>query len=297
MAQQFKLPDGRNLDYSLTGATDGFPLVWHHGTPSGYTAIPVLATACEKRRFRLITFSRSGYGGSSRQKGRQIVDAVGDVRALLEHLGYQKCVVGGWSGGGPHALACAAKLESCLGVISVAAVAPYDAEGLDWISGQGEDNIEESKAALEGEDALREFCEARRPDMIKGTAAEITQMMESILPEVDKRVLLESREFGKYMETTTREGLKSSSDGWIDDDLAFIKPWGFEMTDIQCPVSLYQGSEDLMVPYDHGKWLGSHIPEHLLTKHLEGGEGHISIFEGNIEGMLDEMRRAIDSRS
>jgi pimeloyl-ACP methyl ester carboxylesterase len=119
MAKQLSLPDGRTLDYAITGASNGFPLIWHHGTPSGklsiggrillsetfanpfvyrfvgYIAIPSLAAACEKKGVTLVTFSRSGYGGSSRRKGRSIVDDVDDVRALLKHLGYSKCVVGG----------------------------------------------------------------------------------------------------------------------------------------------------------------------------------------------------------
>lgn len=150
MAKQLKLSDGRNLDYAITGDLNGFPLIWCHGTPSGYPAIPALETACKKQGFKLVTFSRAGYGGSARHKGRKIVDDVDDVRALSKHLGHEKVVVGGWSGGGellaevgrvlcayvyligPHALACGSKLEGCLAVIAVAAVAPYDAEGLDW---------------------------------------------------------------------------------------------------------------------------------------------------------------------
>jgi pimeloyl-ACP methyl ester carboxylesterase len=100
MAKQLKLSDGRNLDYAIAGAIDGFPLIWHHGTPSGYIAIPSLAKACEKSGFTLLTFSRAGYGGSSRRKGRRVVDDVDDVRELMKHLGLEKCVVGGWSGGG-----------------------------------------------------------------------------------------------------------------------------------------------------------------------------------------------------
>jgi pimeloyl-ACP methyl ester carboxylesterase len=100
MAKQLTLSDGRNLDYIVNGAKDGFPLVWCHGTPSGYTPIPALLKGCEQRGFQLITFSRSGYGGSSRRKGRSIGDDVDDVRALLKHLGHDKCVIGGWSGGG-----------------------------------------------------------------------------------------------------------------------------------------------------------------------------------------------------
>lgn len=100
MAQQFKLPDGRNLDYLVSGRKDGFPLVWIHGTPGAYIPVPSLTAACEKKGMKVITLSRAGYGGSTRKKGRQVVDVVADIRALNEHLNVERCFVGGWSGGG-----------------------------------------------------------------------------------------------------------------------------------------------------------------------------------------------------
>jgi pimeloyl-ACP methyl ester carboxylesterase len=100
MAQQFKLPDGRNLDYLISGAQDGFPFIWIHGTPGAYSPLSSLAATCAENGLKIITLSRAGYGGSTRNKGRLVVDAVADIQALTEHLGVKRCVVGGWSGGG-----------------------------------------------------------------------------------------------------------------------------------------------------------------------------------------------------
>ena len=116
MIKQLTLPSGRSLDYDVAGAKDGkLPLVWLHGTPGGSVVMPSLAAACEKRDIPLIVFSRSGYGNSSRNKGRRIVDEVEDVRALLDHLGFEKCFVGGWSGGGKstQALKCCHVTGEC----------------------------------------------------------------------------------------------------------------------------------------------------------------------------------------
>jgi len=100
MAQQFTYPDGRNIDYQIYGAKDGFPLVWIHGTPGAYIPYQGLVAMCEKKGIKLISLSRAGYGGSTRHKGRHVVDVVADIQALKKHLGVGKCLVGGRSGGG-----------------------------------------------------------------------------------------------------------------------------------------------------------------------------------------------------
>ena len=100
MAQQLELPDGRYVDYRVYGPKDGFPLVWIHGTPGSYIPVPNVITSGEKKGVKVIALSRAGYGGSTRNRGRRIVDAVADLHALNQHLGVEKCIVGGWSGGG-----------------------------------------------------------------------------------------------------------------------------------------------------------------------------------------------------
>lgn len=99
-AKQFQLPDGRNLDYLVGGAPDGFPLVWIHGCPGAYIGDPGFFAVCKEKGVKVITFSRAGSGGSSRNKGRLVVDEVADIEALIGHLGVKECLVGGWSGGG-----------------------------------------------------------------------------------------------------------------------------------------------------------------------------------------------------
>lgn len=91
------------------------------------------------------------------------------------------------------------------------------------------------------------------------------------------------------MAASFHESLKNGVDGWVDDNFAFIKPWGFELNEIKVPVMLYQGSEDKMVPYGHGQWLAEHLPQQNLKKHLQDGEGHVSIFLPNMETMIDEL--------
>jgi pimeloyl-ACP methyl ester carboxylesterase len=118
-----------------------------------------------------------------------------------------------------------------------------------------------------------------------GDAATLIKEMSTILPDVDRAVITD--EFGEDMVASFDEGLRLGVDGWIDDDLAFVKPWGFSLDEITVPSFLWQGSEDLMVPYAHGKWLAEHIPG--VKAHLLQGEGHLSITVGALEQMLDEL--------
>jgi pimeloyl-ACP methyl ester carboxylesterase len=150
-------------------------------------------------------------------------------------------------------------------------------------------DVQEFHASVKGEEATREFVDAQRKGLIVADAAGIVAEMSSILPDVDKRALLDNGDVGSSLEQTFKEALKHNSDGWVDDDLAFVKDWGFQLDEISVPVFLYQGSVDLMVPYGHGKWLAQHLPKKNLTEHLIEGEGHISIWLGYMESMLQEL--------
>ena len=184
-----------------------------------------------------------------------MVDVVSDTAAVLAAIGATRCVVAGWSGGGPHALACAARLDAAAAVLVIAGVAPYEAEGLDWMAGMGEDNVVEFGASLAGEDRLRPFLDEAREELKDVTAAGIITSLGSLLPDVDKAVLTD--EFGEDMANGFHEALRIGVDGWLDDDLAFVKPWSFDLSEISVPTMIWQGSEDLMVPFAHGRWLSS----------------------------------------
>jgi pimeloyl-ACP methyl ester carboxylesterase len=213
------------------------------------------------------------------------VDVVVDTRVVLDHIGADRCVVAGWSGGGPHALACAARLDQAVSALIIAGVAPYDAEGLDWLAGMGEENVTEFGAALEGEERLRAHLDEEREGYADLTVESLIGSMESLLPPVDRALLTD--EFGQDMVDGFREALAVGVDGWLEDDMAFALPWGFELTEVSIPTMVWQGSADLMVPYEHGRWLAAHVPG--ATVHLEEDEGHLSIGVGAMDRMLDEL--------
>lgn len=280
------LPDGRSLDLDVSGPEDGTPLVFHHGTPGSLHQFRAVQRAAHDRGLRLVTFSRPGYGASTRQPGRRVVDAAADVAAVLAHLGTPRCLVAGWSGGGPHALATGARLpEQVAGVLCIAGVAPYDAEGLNFLEGMGQGNIDEFGLTLQGQEAIRHFLEGEAVGLRNTDAAGIIEEMATLLPDVDRAIL--TAEYGEDLATAFAEGLRTGVDGWVDDDLAFAVPWGFSLAEIAVPTFVWQGSEDLMVPFAHGQWLSAHVPG--ATARLQQGEGHLSIGVGALDRMFDEL--------
>ena len=284
-ADHVRLPDGRRLDLRVSGPAGGFPLVFHHGTPGAATPYRVLERAAHARGLRLVTTSRPGYGDSTPQPGRSVVDVVADTAAVLAAIGAGRCLIAGWSGGGPHALACGARLAATAAVLVIAGIAPYGAAGLDYMAGMGYDNIVEISTALKGEHQLRPYLLDQREQLKDATDADLVASLDTVLPDVDRAVL--TGEFGEDDAANFREALRTGVEGWLEDDIAITRPWGFGLEEISVPVMIWQGSADLMVPFSHGQWLASQLPG--ASAHLEEGEGHLSVALGALDRMLDEL--------
>jgi len=277
------LPDGRALEVAVSGPEGGLPLLWHHGTPGCCRQAQHLRRTTHQRGLRLVTYSRAGAGGSTRNIGRSVADVAADMEAVLDHLGADRCITGGGSGGGPHTLATGALLpERVLAVICVCGARPYG-DGKGFLDGMGQDNLDEFALALQGEDALRPYLEKQQAALAHADAGEVIAQLRSLLPPPDLAVL--DGELGEDIAAGMRESVRSI-DGWIDDDLAFIRDWGFDPTSISVPTAIWQGTEDLMVPSHHAEALAEAMPQAVL--HLEEGEGHLSISVAGFGRALDE---------
>lgn len=284
------LSDGRTLDVVVSGPATGPLLLWQHGTPGAATPVRIVVRAAERLGLRTVSWSRPGYGASDRQRGRTVADVAGDVTAILDHLGADRCVTAGWSGGGPHALATGALLpERVAGVLAIASIAPYAADGLDFLAGMGEQNVAEFGAALDGETALRRLLDADAEHLADARAADVVAGLSTLLPDVDKAMFTGDvgADYGEDLAASFREALRDGVDGWLDDDLAFTRDWGFDLDQVGVPVFVWQGDLDLMVPFSHGEWLASRVPG--VTAHLLPGEGHVSISVGGMEQMVEEL--------
>ena len=276
MARTITTKDDRTLDVHEEGDPSGLPVIFHHGTPAAGIPYETHVVLAREQGIRLIGYDRPGYGGSSRAAGRRVADCVADVTEIADALGLERFASWGISGGGPHALACAALCDERLkAVASLAAVAPYGADGLDWLEGMGEDNHIEFGKVLAGEEELRAYCEAGADEMIAADPEELVRVLDSLLGPADRAVLTGA--FARYMHACDVHGLAAGADGWIDDDFAFVEPWGFDIGDIARPVLLLHGEDDRFVPVSHGHWLAARIPE--VDARIDPADGHLTLFE------------------
>lgn len=287
--------DGRSLEVLVEGSPDGFPLVYHSGTPSGVAPFPLLDVAARERGLRVVTYSRPGYGSSTARPGRTVADAAADVATILDALGAGRFVTLGWSGGGPHALACAALLaDRCAAVATLAGVAPYAAPGpLDWLEGMAPENVEEFTAATEGADVLTAWLTPVAAELAVVTTERLAASMGGLVSQADIAALEGGLATNTlpHLAASFHHAMASGVAGWRDDDLAFVADWGFDLASINVPVSVWQGEEDRMVPYAHGVWLAAHVPS--ARDHLYPGEGHLSLI-AQMGRVLDDLMPGMD---
>jgi pimeloyl-ACP methyl ester carboxylesterase len=288
MERTVRTPDGRTLAVEDDGDPAGRPVLVHLGTPdSRHLYGPWVADAAA-RGLRLICYDRPGYGGSTPQPGRSIADCAGDVRAICAALEIDRLAIWGWSGGGAHALGCAALLPDLVAAAaSLASLAPYGAEGLDYFAGMGQDNIDEFRLLLTDPEAARAKIDKDREEALATSASELAQALESFLSPVDAAALNE--EMAEYLTYYDHEGLAPGSQGWWDDACAHVRPWGFELADISIPVLLLHGRQDRFVPFGHGQWLAAHTPG--AKAWLLDNDGHLTLIAhrvGEVHAWLSE---------
>jgi pimeloyl-ACP methyl ester carboxylesterase len=269
-------PDARELEVLTGGDPDGFPLLFHSGSPSAAVRDATVDRQVAEAGLRLVTYSRPGYGGSTRRQRPEprMVDDVADAVSILDALGVAEFLTLGWSGGGPRALACAAVLPGrCRAAATLAGVGPKDGDGLDWFAGMAQENVAEYAAAAQGEAAYSAHLVEEFLPMQDVTGEQVADGLGGLVTPVDTAFI--TGEFADWMAATFRGSLAQGVVGAVDDGLAAVAPWGYDLASITVPVSVWQGAQDAMVPFAHGQWLAAHVPG--ATAHLFEDEGHLSL--------------------
>ncbi|MEV0969035.1 alpha/beta fold hydrolase [Microtetraspora glauca] len=273
MTATVRTPDGRNLAVDERGRPGGNPVFLLHGTPGSRLGPVPRASVLYRLGIRLISYDRPGYGGSDRKFGRSVADVAKDVSTIADALGIDRFAVAGRSGGAPHALACAALLpERTTRVAALVPLAPRAAEGLDWFEGMARSNIIEFTAAANGHQAVAELLSAAVAQ-VREDPTRLVPALTADLPEPDRHVVAD---YGirRMLARNFAEALKHSDAGWVDDDLAFNAPWGFDPANITVPTMLWHGDEDVFSPAGHARWLGERIPGANVI--IESGAAHFA---------------------
>jgi pimeloyl-ACP methyl ester carboxylesterase len=256
-----KLSDGRELEVHDSAEAGGVAgdsvLVWHLGTPhTGALLSPVVAAAAA-HGIRVVTYARPSYGSSTGRPGRAICDAAADVEQIVDALGIGSFATAGYSGGGPHALACAALMpERVSAVMTFGGVAPFTDE-FDWFAGMQSDK--DLRSAFEGRAARAARADLDEFDMESFVAADWAALQNE----------------WAAMNTDVGAAGAAGPDGPIDDDVALATPWGFTLAQVAAPVLVVQGELDRIVPPAHGEYLARHLPNAELL--LRPDAGHVAV--------------------
>ena len=270
--------DGRTLAAEDCGDPAGRPVLVHMGTPNSRYLYGRNVRDAAERGLRLIGYDRPGYGKSSPLPGRTVADCADDVRTICAELGIDRLAMWGISGGGPHVLACAALLPDLVtAAASLASLAPFGADGLDYFAGMGQDNVDGTRLYFADEAAARVRTDEDREGFLAASPDDLASGMASLITPVDAAVL--NGELAEFMTFSMKDGLAPGSQGWWDDN-CMIRPWGFDLADIAVPVLLLHGKHDKFVPFGHGEWLAAHIPG--VEARLSEDDGHLTLLENRL---------------
>ncbi|GAA1546722.1 alpha/beta hydrolase [Actinomadura kijaniata] len=268
--------DRRALAVEEWGEDAGAPVFLLHGTPGSRLGPIPRPMVLYQLGIRLITFDRPGYGRSERHFGRVVADIAADVRQIADHLGLTEFAVLGRSGGGPHALACAALLpERVRRTAVLVGLAPAQAEGLDWFEGMTASNTREYMA-VRHQGRLISARLRSAAERIRADPARLVADLYHELPLSDRRIVGDGG-IRRMLAATYTEAFRASADGWVDDLLAFCAPWGFELGGITVPTMLWHGADDTFSPVGHSRWLGANIPSSTVV--IESGSAHFGAFD------------------
>lgn len=260
---------------TTSGKPDGVPVFLLHGTPGSRSGPKPRSAVLYRYGIRLVSYDRPGYGESPSRPGRSVADAATDIRAIADDLGIERFAVVGRSGGGPHALACAALLPER--VVRTAVLVCFASPGgnLDYYQGMNQANARDFAAAvvdpLHLAERLRRQAErtSRDPELL-------LEQLETEMAWPDRKVVRDLA-IRRQLTRAYREALRGGPDGWIDDVLALSGDWGFDLSAIEGPVRLWHGEQDSFAPAAHTRWLARQI-RHAEVR-VQPGAAHFGAVE------------------
>ena len=285
----FTRSNGQTVAYFDYGQSENV-VFFHHGSPSAGPIPPHIRRNADAHGFRIIEVVRPGYGSSTTISDRS-VNTVSQINLdIADALGIKNFAIFGQSGGGPHALASGHLAGNrCIAQLIIAGIAPMDDPNFDFTAGMSEEIREKWLLALT---SMEDFEASLSEEATKMSSYNFDQIKEkfSVDPEnpiSDERIL--------SMQARVQYSLMQGACGWIDDERAFLKPWGFSLSDITMPVQLWAGSIDVNVPPAHAEYLKRMIPNSELF--IVEDKNHFTIPESVDESGFKWLRGFFDSHS
>jgi len=271
--QTVRLANGRLLGYAEYGATTGPVLFFFHGLPGSRLDAPQLWSNAPVEA-RVVAPDRPGFGASTFQPGRRLLDWADDVAELADIIGADRFLVAGFSGGGPHALAVAHALpHRVIAAAIIGGAGPIDAA--DSLTGMNSANrliftlARRAPVALRVPIALHAYQMKRDPDKVLVRAAS-----DKHLPEADREAMADAHLRG-LMTTAGAEAFRQGSCGTVHEAHICAQPWGFDLAAIRTPVHIWHGEKDTNVPAAMAHTIAARIPASLLTLYRD--EGHLIV--------------------
>lgn len=288
-----KLKDGRRLAYGLYGRRDGIPIVDFHGIPGSRREASLVSSLVAREDLCLIGFDRPGYGRSTPLRSYRICDISADLAALMDHLGIDRFIALGFSGGAPFALACAAHMPqriAALGIVSGVGPSEIGSAGMHETN-RRKFNLAQKYPALARWLLTRAFSGLRsQPGRLEGQLNKIWEQM----PDPDRRALSDQRLAGGII-SVTRDAIQSSVSGWVGEELLMARSWGFELQAVtSANIQLWHGVEDRNVPLAMAQAVAARLPG--CQANFVAHEGHISLLFNHGAEIIDRLVCSIAGR-
>lgn len=282
--------DGRVLTVDSADVPGGFPVLVHAGAPGSRRMLPQAVALAAGRGLRLISYDRPGYGDSTPSPGRTIAQAAADARAIAAGLDLDRFATWGHSGGGGYALACAALLPDLVIAACVfASMAPSNAPDLDYLGNLSPGWRAEIEMFYEDPDRARRTAWSGAQERLP--ALSTAEGWLEMWGERTGTVAAERLEVARYLALVQQDAFGRGDEGWWEDNVAYLTPWGFDLADITVPVQLWHGEKDAAVPLAFGHWLAGRIPG--VETHFMAEDDHGSIHDAHLAEAYDWLRRQI----
>ncbi len=277
--------DDRQIGFAEFGDPQGRAVFWLHGTPGARRQIPVEARVyAEERQIRLIGVDRPGIGASTPYQYHSVVEFADDLRTIADTLGIDKFEVVGLSGGGPYTLACAAAIPDRVIAIGVlGGVAPT--RGADAVAGGVSTLIMAAAPVVRVAGAPLRLAASGLIRLIRPVAEPALYAYARISPEADRQLLVRP-EFKAMFLDDLLNGSRKQLAAPFADVVVFARDWGFRLDEVKVPVRWWHGDRDHIVPFAHGQYVVSRLPDAQLY-HLPG-ESHLAGL-GRAEEILGTM--------